>query len=130
MRDIDVLVRMEEAATTLKRMPGIKRPSGHRSHWPEWLRDAHLAYGYDAAQEDLDAKSRIHPTPEQIDRMDEAVPWLQHVSIDEGRAIWARANGATWRRCARLFGASDPRTGQKRVMDACMVISQCVTRAA
>ena len=124
MRDIDVLIRMEEAADTLRKLPRVYGPMGHRSHWPEYVSDGWLAYASEAANDDLTVKARSLPSPEDIDRMDEALPWLQHLGVVEGRAVWARANGRSWGQCAKLLGASDWRTGRSRVMKFLGVIAQ------
>ena len=126
MNPLDILIRMEEAAQTLRRMPAPRGPSGHRSAWPEWLRDPWDKYNQPSAIQDLDAKARITPSPEEIDRMDETIPWLQILEPWQAKVVWARATGHTWKRCARLIGASDQKTGRAHVLTYLGTIAQRV----
>lgn len=112
----EVFERLKEAAQTLRRVPTIKGPKGHGTHWPEWLRDAKLAYGYDSSQAELNERAmRIQASPEQIDKMDEALGWLQLIEKSKAQFIWARANNQRWGRIATRMGVSVG-TARKNVM--------------
>jgi len=112
----EIAVRMKEAARTLRRLPPVRGPMGHRSHWPEWIRDPWDKYATEAALRDLTLKSRILPSPDEIDRMDEAVPWLQLLPQDEARLVWARANRRTLFELGKMMGVSES-TARRRLME-------------
>jgi hypothetical protein len=108
----DVMQRLAEAARTLRRLPSVKGPHGHRSYWPDYVHAASEAYGYDRV-----GRLRITPSPEDIDAMDEAIPWLQLMTDDDARIAWARANRTPWWKIGAIAGC-DPRTAQRRLMEA------------
>ena len=119
----EILDRLKEAAQTLRRLPPVRGPMGHRSHWPEWLRDAWFKYGSDAAHDDQHRKMRIPADGDAIDRMDEAIPWLQLLPPDEAKLVWAKANKATWFMLARRMGVSE-RTARRRFMEMLLTMAQ------
>jgi hypothetical protein len=112
MTAADVMQRLAEAARTLRRLPPVKGPHGHRSHWPDYVHAASEAYGYANV-----GRLRITPSPEDIDAMDEAIPWLQSMTDDDARIAWARANRTPWWKIGAMAGC-DPRTAQRRLMEA------------
>nr|CRH06596.1 Conserved protein of unknown function [Candidatus Magnetococcus massalia] len=83
-----VAQRLEEAASTLKRLPdkGLK-PQGYGSSWPSILREYWESYGLQSANLKLGP-----PTPEAIDRMDETLEWFRMLEPDEIRLVWAVAS--------------------------------------
>ena len=123
----EILSRLGEAAVTLRRMPPDKGPAGHKSTWPEWLRDAWFRYNTEVAAADLNAKTRIQPSAEDIDRMDEAIPWLQLIDQDEAKILWARVQPrrVTWGMIARKLGVSE-RTARRRTMEIALRLSRRV----
>lgn len=89
--------RMEEAAYTLRRLPAADGPRGYGSSWPDVVRSAHAAYGYDEAR-----PPRIVPSPAAISRMEECFDWLRLVDPEDARIVWLRAEGVRWRQvCIR-----------------------------
>ncbi len=104
--------RMREAAWVLRRMchTGIVLPSSKTGYWPEVVR---TAYDYPA---NLALRPAI-PSPQEIDRMDEAIPWLFKIDHKRDRAVvWARAMGYPWRKISRLDGRS-ARTLRRKYSD-------------
>ncbi|MBF0400749.1 MAG: helix-turn-helix domain-containing protein [Magnetococcales bacterium] len=86
-----VAARMEEAATTLKRLPGTTL-QGCRAFWPEILHTAGEAYGWDQAL------VRLGPPPaDAITRMDECLEWLRWLEADQAKLVWLRAERAPWK---------------------------------
>jgi hypothetical protein len=86
--------RMEDAARTLRRLPHPpgSGPRGFASFWPEYVREARLAYGYH------EAPVRVVPSARDIEQMEETLGWLLVVSDpDDRRILWMRAEGARWR---------------------------------
>lgn len=89
--------RFEEAAYTLRRLPEGVGARGYGSSWPEVVRSAHHAYGYDQAR-----PPRIVPSAQAISRMEECFDWLRLVDPEDARIIWLRAEGVRWRQvCIR-----------------------------
>lgn len=85
--------RMEEAALTLRRLPNPpgSGPKSYGQSWPEYVHDAMHAYGYS------EARMKVIPSADQIQRMDECIEWLRFVSPDDARIVWQRAEGWRWR---------------------------------
>jgi hypothetical protein len=91
--------RFEEAALTLRRLPNPpgSGPKGYGSSWPEYVHDARHAYGYH------EARMRVIPSAQDIERMEECIEWLRLVEASEGRIIWLRAERVRWRQiCIRM----------------------------
>jgi hypothetical protein len=89
--------RMEEAAATLKRLPDEKIRQ-LKSNWPETV-PVWGDYG--------DEKTRLRlgpPSPDAIDRMDEALGWLNWLEPNHARLVWARAERIPWKLIMRQFG--------------------------
>jgi flavin-binding protein dodecin len=89
---------LEEAAQTLHRLPPV-RVQGYFTTWPPIIREFWEAFGRHAAEVRLGP-----PTPDAIDRMDEALQWLHWLELNEVRLVWLRAEGARWKSIAYRFG--------------------------
>ena len=79
--------RVEEAMETLKRLPG-ERPIGFRSTWPDIVRKAVEAYGYNAPEVRLPP-----PDNQRIDQALEVLDWMLWLRPKEIRLIFARGQG-------------------------------------
>lgn len=88
----DIEDRLEEAASTLRRLPEKDRPRGYRSAWPPVVHDAKHAYGYTP-----EAPMRVVPSAAAITRMEECLDWLLLIDPEDARIVWQRAEGARWR---------------------------------
>lgn len=95
-----VKARLAEAADTLRRLPSA-RLKAQLTAWPDVVRSASTAYGYEAAHSRPAA-----PPPDAISRMDETLAWLLWVEKDGRRLLWARALGVPWRRLEDMDGRS------------------------
>ena len=96
----DVIRRLAEAASVLRRLPeGIRYEHPHLTSWSDYRPDPNTAYGY----EDVKVILPI-PSPAAIQRMEEALVWLQLVPVEYRRLLWFRAEGWPWRKLARYFG--------------------------
>ena len=93
-----VEARLEEAATTLRRLPSVKM-QGYFSAWPPIVHDFWEAFGRHGAQARPDP-----PSPAAIDRMDESMLWLRWLEPDETRLVWLRAEGVRWKLICSQFG--------------------------
>lgn len=95
-----VVVYLEEAADTLRRLPE-GRLRGYWSSWPVIVRDFWEAYGWDEVR-----VRSSPPSPAAIDRMDEVLPWLQWLEPEDARLVWQRANCRPWKAVAHDFGVN------------------------
>jgi len=93
-----VEVRLAEAADVLSRLPE-ERLQGFVSTWPEVVRSFWESYGM---QEPI--LKRPWPSPASIDRMEEAMIWVQFLAPEDARLVWARAEGTPWKALCWRFG--------------------------
>ena len=110
-----VLLRLEEAAETLRRLPPAHRKAQMVS-WPEVVRSAAELAAMTPGPRHLLAK------PAAIDRLDDTLAWLGWLSPENARILWARASGHAWRAIAALSGQS-VRTCQRRTTEALVRIA-------
>jgi len=99
-----------ESARTIMRLPsaGVQ---GYGSGWPDWLRDADLAYGYNQERVRLGP-----PSGREIDRLDHFVDLIWAVEPSDAKIVmtvafsaqrngWPRTRGPQWSKVARnVFG--------------------------
>ena len=87
-----VAERLAEAADALERLPqGGVQGYTSRLRWP-----------YEDAGR---AGARLpSPSPEAIDRMEQALTWLLWLEPEERRLVWLRAEGVPWKRVAHWLG--------------------------
>jgi Domain of unknown function (DUF6362) len=89
---LPVAERLAEAADALERLPqGGVQGYASRLRWP---------YA-DAGRSGARLPS---PSPEAIDRMDEALGWLMWLEPGERRLVWLRAEGVPWKRITQRLG--------------------------
>lgn len=105
-----VRARLAEAMQVLRKLPddASSRPSTQTVRWPEVVRDMAEAYGYG------EAKARIRPTPAEIGRLDETLPWLFLIPDGQQRlAVIGVAMGLNLRVIGRTFGCSHETVRQR-----------------
>ncbi len=92
--------RLAEAARTLTfmRLARHDMPDGYFNAWPDVIHDW-MAYGGEVAkQRQKDAVNQpAAPSPDAVDRMDQALKWLWVVKRGDRPLIIARATGLSWR---------------------------------
>ena len=94
----EVLFRLNEAATTMMRLPiGVVSPDDV-ARWPAEVQKRWRGFCADPAQ------VRIAPSAELVSRWEEVLTWLPLIEDVTGRRIvWLRAEGLPWRAvCARV----------------------------
>ena len=99
-----VSLRLAEAASALRRMPRVQL-QGRMTCWPDVAQDSArywMAYGTESAR----VRPAL-PSPQELDRMDEALGWLLLLSSADRKLVWARASGVTWRKLEDLDGRSE-----------------------
>ena len=99
-----VAERLAEAAEVLDRLPE-GRSLGPYSLWPL------LPDGGDAPRTRPAA-----PSPEAIDRMDEALSWLLWLDGAERQLVWLRAEGLPWKWITRRLGIGRTTAWQRWTM--------------
>lgn len=115
-----VLLRLEEAAETLRRLP----PARWRAQMVSWPAIVRSAAEIAAATAE---PRRLPPKAAAIDRLDATLVWLGWLPPDSARILWARANGSPWRDIAMLSGQST-RTCQRRMTEALLAIAARLNR--
>jgi DNA-directed RNA polymerase specialized sigma24 family protein len=100
----EVVTRMREAGDTVRRLPRPRGPAQFGNGWPDIVRDAREAYGYEEPRLRPPA-----PTPRAIDRMDEVFTWFAIFEdrVDEMRAVWfSVCLGISFAQTARILGVN------------------------
>lgn len=91
---------LAEAMETLRTCPS-DHPGGWRSSMPDVVRQAALAYGWDAP------RIRLVPSPAALGRLDIVLQWLFLLDeVDQRKAVVGVAMGLSLRRIARTIGRS------------------------
>lgn len=93
-----VVDRLEEAASTLRRLPRVS-PKGFSSSWPTIVQEFMEAYG------ESEVHLRLGPPPgEAITRMDECLEWMRWLEADQARLVWWRAVKTPWKNITAKMG--------------------------
>ena len=96
-----VEAQLLDAADTIRRLrvPGTW-PAGHRSAWPDVIRDFWDVFGCHEAE-----ARPSPPSPAAISRMDEVTTWLSFIEAPlDRRIVWAKAFGLSNRKIAEITG--------------------------
>jgi len=117
----DIEARLEEAAVTLRKLPGI-RMGGFFTTWPAIVRTAAETYAQDRT-----FKVRVPPTAQAISRMEEAIEWLAWLDAEDTRLVWLRAENVRWKPICFQLGVSRA-TAWRRWAAAMIEISQKLKR--
>ena len=92
--------RLTEAADVLRRLPEEK-VQGFFNVWPEVVRDFADMVG--ALPQPM---RRPPPSASAISRMEETLTWMRFLAPEDGKLLWARAEGARWKAICWRFGVS------------------------
>lgn len=90
--------RLIEAAEVLRRLPEAK-VQGYFGIWPEIVHD----FG-DMVEQEPQPMRRPLPSAAAISRMDETITWVRFLAPEDGKLVWARAEGAPWKAICWRFG--------------------------
>ena len=131
--------RLRDAADVLRRLPSNIGPREYGSNWPDIVRSTweRWAEGYEwhpKSQNRVMGPAKVMlrpavPSGTEIDRMDEAMAWLNWLGEDEERIVWSRAVGITWRSLEDYDGRSRE-TLRKVYAVGLMVIGKRLEKAA
>ena len=91
--------RLELAAGVMRQMPGVM-PQGFFNAWPEYFHSFADKVGQEPQMR------RPRPSPRQITEAEEAMLWLRWLEPEDGRLVWARADGMAWKPICWQFGLS------------------------
>lgn len=97
----EVECRFHEAAATSYRLPAA-RVAGYVSLWPEIARQSWEGYA------DERIVLRFPATPAAVDRLAETTQWLQWLSVEQRKLVWARARYVPWRAICEAHQCSKP----------------------
>lgn len=103
----DVAARLTEAADTARRLPPV-RVQGYYTVWPAFVRREWEGF---AAKDG--GYRPLPPTPATIDRMMEAMRWVQALEEDQRHLVWMRAENLPWKSVCQRF-ACDRTTAWRR----------------
>ncbi|MBF0268863.1 MAG: hypothetical protein HQL44_09740 [Alphaproteobacteria bacterium] len=92
--------RLAEAADVLKRLPE-ERVRGYFGVWPEVVHDFS-----DMVGREPQPMRRPPPLAAAISRMEETLAWMRFLAGEDGKLVWARAEGAQWKEICWRFGVS------------------------
>lgn len=105
-----VRARLAEAMSVIRRLPddATSRPSTRLARWPDVVHDLAEAYGYGRA------RSIDRPSPAEIGRLDQTLPWLFLIKDGQQRlAVIGVAMGLNLRVIGRAFGCSHETVRQR-----------------
>lgn len=111
-----VAARFEEAVATARRLPAV-RVQGHFNSWPTILR-----HPWEIMSADEPQPTRFPPDPKAVDRMLEAIRWIQCLDVEQRHLIWMRAQGYRWHDITRRFGC-DRTTAWRRWQRALQAVA-------
>ncbi len=112
----DVASRFIEAVHTSRRLPPV-RVQGYFNVWPLFARQEWEVM----SNTDVELRS-MPPTPEDIERMLEAMRWVQWLEEEQRHLIWMRAKEYEWKDVCRRFGC-DRTTAWRRWQRALAVVA-------
>lgn len=95
--DEDVAARFQEAVVTGRRLPPV-RVQGYFNLWPPMVRQGWERYTDD------DRVIHFPPLPADVDRMLEAMSWVQWLEVESRHLVWMRADNYEWLEIGRRFG--------------------------
>ena len=93
-------IRLREAASTLMLIPFDRHdvPDSYVCAWPEVVHDWNAYGGALAKFRQEHAVNRpLIPSPDEIDRLNQAIEWLLKVRSGDKGIVMARAEGRSWR---------------------------------
>lgn len=118
----DLAARFEEAASTGRRLPPV-RVQGYFNTWPAFVRKEWEAFA---------ANERVYrpfpPSPVDIDRMLEAMRWVQWLEVEKRHLVWMRAKRYGWRDISIRFACST-KTAQRHWQRAIQTVTDHLNEA-
>jgi hypothetical protein len=95
--------RIRRACKTIRALPDRERRFLKvESGWPDYVRDAAEAYGYNEAD-----GPRFRPTPADVGDCLTALAWARGINKQEFRLVWLRSHDLSFGTIGRILGKSD-----------------------
>ena len=111
-----VEARLEEAASVMRRLPGVRVP-GYFNTWPAMMMEFADRVGREPEPMKLPP-----PSPSAITRMEQTLEWLRWLEAEDVKLVWARSDRAPWKALCCRFGMSRA-TANRRFQYALTVIA-------
>ncbi|GHU13536.1 hypothetical protein AGMMS50225_23720 [Betaproteobacteria bacterium] len=108
----DVAARFEEAVATSQRMPRV-RVQGYFNCWP--------AFAQMSGASGDEQVYRFPPSPKAVERMLEAMRWVQWLEEEQRHLVWMRARRFPWKDVCRRLGC-DRTTAWRRWQKALEIV--------
>lgn len=99
-KPIDVKNRFEEAAQTIRRLPGEQNIGYQKTRWP------YIYYNKSELFKQEPTQIKFVASPEAIDRLDDVLGWSYWVVQHEIEIIWAKAEQKPWKIVCKQCGVS------------------------
>jgi len=112
----DVANRFHEATQTSRRLPPV-RVQGYFNVWPLFARQEWEVM----SNTDVELRA-MPPTPEAVERMLEAMRWVQWLEEEQRHLVWMRAKEYEWKDICRRIGC-DRTTAWRRWQRALAVVA-------
>ena len=112
----DVAARFTEAVETARRLPRVS-VQGYFNVWPAFAREVWESY-----PDEEHVYRPMPPSPQAIDRMMEAMHWVQWLEVDQRHLVWMRAREYEWKDICRRFGC-DRTTAWRRWQKALQTVA-------
>lgn len=96
-----VIARLERVALFM-RHEAPERPSDRTTMQIDVVRNRWEAYGREQAR-----LSRVLPSSQEVDAIDEALRWLFWLEPDDRTLVWARASHVKWRHLVARLGLTE-----------------------
>lgn len=99
----EVETRIRMACKTIRALPDRERRfMTVESGWPDYIRDAAEAYGYNEAE-----GPRFRPSPADVGDCLTALAWARAVSKKEFQIVWLRSKGLSFGTIGKIIHKSD-----------------------
>ena len=112
-----VAARFAEAAETAHKLPRV-RPAGYFNPWMTLA--MHIPDRYPDPQR---AYRLPPPGPQAVERMLEAMRWVQWLEVEQRHLVWMRAHRYRWEQIGQQFACAT-RTAQRRFDAAMDLVTQ------
>lgn len=90
--------RFTEAADVSRRLPRV-RVQGYFNVWPSFVQEA-----WEGFADPTEPLRATPPSPQAIERMLEAMRWVQWLALEQRHLIWLRAKHYEWQDIGRRCG--------------------------
>ena len=119
----DLAAGFAEAAQTARCLPRVGVQS-YFNVWPAIIRQQWELLSH----EEIEMRP-IPPSPQAIERMMQAMSWVQWLDVEDRHLVWMRAKNVAWNRIARRFGCNRA-TAWRRWKKAIQLVADSLNVAA